>query len=101
MLDGMVNENGDTYYYNQDGSLYYGWRYESGKWYYLDGTNVDNPGSMATDTIVEVGARYYCFDKMVLCSQWVGYCAQKVGIMRMQMEVWCWDGNVLMAYGTI
>ena len=58
-----VNENGDTYYYNQDGSLYYGWRYESGKWYYLDGTNVDNPGSMATDTIVEVGARYYCFDK--------------------------------------
>ena len=58
-----VNENGDTYYYNQDGSLYYGWRYESGKWYYLDGTNVDNPGSMATDTIVKVGARYYCFDK--------------------------------------
>ena len=58
-----VNENGDTYYYNQDGSLYYGWRYESGKWYYLDGTNVDDPGSMATDTIVKVGAQYYCFNK--------------------------------------
>ena len=58
-----VNENGDIYYYNQDGSLYYGWRYESGKWYYLDGTNVDNPGSMATDTIVKVGAQYYCFNK--------------------------------------
>ena len=58
-----VNENGDTYYYNQDGSLYYGWRYESGKWYYLDGTNVDNPGSMAADTIVKVGTQYYCFNK--------------------------------------
>ena len=58
-----VNKNGDTYYYNQDGSLYYGWRYESGKWYYLDGTNVDDPGSMATDTIVKVGAQYYCFNK--------------------------------------
>ncbi len=97
-----VNENGDTYYYNQDGSLYYGWRYESGKWYYLDGTNVDNPGSMAADTIVKVGTQYYCFNKdgVMQSMGWI-YCAQKVGIMRMQMEAWCWDGEILMECGII
>lgn len=57
------NGEGNRYYYNQDGTLYSGWKAENGKWYYLDGANSENPGIMIRNTVFQVGTQYYCFNE--------------------------------------
>jgi len=57
------DELGNRYLYNQDGSLYFGWKYENDKWYYLDGMNTEHPGIMVKDGVFPVGNQYYCFNQ--------------------------------------
>ena len=81
-----TDQEGNKFFYEQDGSLYLGWKYEDGKWYYLDGNNTDIIGIMVKDTVMKIGNQYYCFDAEVSCSLRDGYHVQKVGIMRMRVE---------------
>lgn len=57
-----TDQEGNKFFYEQDGSLYLGWKYEDGKWYYLDGNNTDIIGIMVKDTVMKIGNQYYCFD---------------------------------------
>mgnify|MGYP002584530156 CR=1 FL=1 len=89
------DENGNRYYYDQDGSLYSGWKSENGKWYYLDGANAENPGIMISNIVFKVGTQYYCFDEngVMNSSGWI-----------LRPEGWYYanaDGSLVMGWNKI
>ena len=51
------------YYHDQSGARKTGWVESYGAWYYLDPENVEYPGLMVTDCIREIGGNTYEFDE--------------------------------------
>ena len=62
----------DTFYFDENGVMQYGWKYINGKWYFFD-----KNGAMHTGWIFDDGAWYYLGTdgKMVTC--WVTYKGKK------------------------
>ena len=56
--DGYWEKNGDEwYYYNDDGSSYYGWLLDNGKWYYL----APSTGKMYANGVFMIDYKHYAF----------------------------------------
>lgn len=59
MSNGWVQDGGNWYLLNADGSMATGWKYTGGAWYYLKPT-AGNRGAMQTGWINDNGTWYYC-----------------------------------------
>ena len=60
------------YYYDTNGNKLYGWQKIDGKWYYLDGNNVEKPGVMLADCSYMINGRTYFFEGGgVMLTGWV------------------------------
>ena len=54
-MAGWTKHHNHTYYYNEDGSMYYGEKYINGHWYYFH----ERTGVMATGWSKHHGHTYY------------------------------------------
>ena len=60
------------YYYDNNGNKLYGWQKISGKWYYLDKSNLEKPGVMLADCSRVINGRIYFFEGGgVMLTGWV------------------------------
>jgi len=62
---GWINENGNSYYYNNDGKIQTGWLKDNSKYYYLNSS-----GIMQKGWIKDNGKDYYCDNSGVMQTGW-------------------------------
>lgn len=61
MLTGWIERAEGWYYANPNGDFAMKWKKSGSKWYYLDPNDVDYPGRMLSDVLVEIDGLSYVF----------------------------------------
>lgn len=68
--DGWENIDSKWYLFDSDGWMLYDWKYDNGKWYYLNPSVDGTQGEMKTGWILDNNKWYFCKDSGSMVTSW-------------------------------